>query len=285
MSFGLALAGGGARGAAHVGVLRALEENGLRPDCISGASAGSAVAGLYAMGRSALELWNIVEELSKESHNLMDFDIPGVLGIFGCLVSRRPVTLPGLFRGERLRALLLRHTGGRKLSDVPLPLFIPAVDVNSGCTVVFHNTRTILPCFRGAKWRRDIPLAEAIRASCSVPMIFRPVVLGEYCLVDGGVANVMPVDLLLAYGQRNTIAVDIAEDYELPENGNLFEIATHSFSIMSTRLKECTSRGERLLIHPKLPEEARLFSFEKMPECMQAGYEAALEWIPLIRAL
>lgn len=285
MSFGLALAGGGARGAAHIGVLRALEENGLRPDCVSGASAGAAVAGLYASGKSALELWTIAEKLSKEKQRLMDFDLPGVLGVFGCLVTHRAVTLSGLFRGERLRTLLWRLTGGRNLADVPMPLFIPAVDINSSRTVVFHNTQTILPRFSGAAWRRDVPLAEAVLASCSVPMVFRPVSLGGFCLVDGGVADVMPVDLLLAYGQRNAVAVDISENYELPENGNLFEIVSHSFSIMGTRLKECTARGERLLIHPKLPDDAGLFSFEKMPECMQAGYEAALECIPLIRSL
>jgi NTE family protein len=133
---------------------------------------------------------------------------------------------------------------------------------------------------------RDVSVADAMGASSAVPAVFAPMRLPEAgCLVDGGVANILPVDLLLAYGERNVVAIDIGEPYSPPMCQSLFEIASHSLSVMSDHLKECTTRGERLLIRPKLPDEAGLFTFDLMEECLEAGYRAARELIDVIRAL
>lgn len=285
MKFGLALSGGGSRGAAHVGVLMALEEGGLAPSCISGASAGAFVAGLYACENSPQDLRAMVKRLSTGGGLLLDVDISGILRATGELLTGMPVTLPGLLRGKRLLRYLERHTAHRQMREAALPLFIPAVDLTKGETVAYYSVARAPRALRGVRWESEMPIAEAIMASCSVPAVFAPVRSGEQRLVDGGVTNILPVDLLLAYGMRTVIAIDLAEDYASPLGDSLFEVASHSFTIMSSRLRECMVQGERLLIRPKLPPEAGLFTFGLMEQCVEAGYHAVMELLPLIREL
>jgi NTE family protein len=285
MSFGLALSGGGSRGAAHVGVLMALEEGGLTPSCVSGASAGALVAGLYACGRSPQELQEMVKRLSTSGGRLLDVDILGIVRATGELLTGMPVTLPGLLRGRRLLRFLERQTRRRRLDEVVLPLFIPAVDLTGGETVAYYGAPRPPRSLRGVRWESDGTVADAILASCSVPAVFSPVRRDAMRLVDGGVTNILPVDLLLAFGERTVIAIDLAEDYASPLGDSLFEVASHSLTIMSSRLRECTVQGERLRIRPKLPPEAGLFTFDLMERCVEAGYLAARELLPLIAEL
>lgn len=284
MPFSLSLSGGGCRGAAHVGVLTALCEAGLSPCAVSGTSAGAIVAGLYACGRTPKELVNICHEIEHKGERLIDFNLLGVMAAVGQLALRRPVTLSGLLKGEQLKALLLRLTDGCTLSQVPLPLCIASVDLSSGETVAFSQ-RTPLHPLSGVRWESNARLCDAIYASCCVPVVFTPPMPSNGLLVDGGVADNLPVDLLLACDAPNIIAVDISENYA-PVNGEgIFEIASHSLSVMSRRLSDCTVRGERLLIRPKLPEDAGLFTFSLMGECIEAGYAAAKELTDLIHIL
>lgn len=285
MSFGIALAGGGCRGAAHVGVLLALEEAGLRPSSISGASAGSIVAGLYACGMSPAAMRGLIVRLSPRGRRLLDIDLSGMARAVVELATTRKISLSGILRGRRLRGLLEEYSGGRLMREARLPLFIPAVDLKSGDTIAFHSTERTPRPIPGLRWVRDAAIADVMLASSAVPAVFAPVRLGDCRLVDGGVANVLPVDLLLAHGERNVIAIDIAEDYATPLDSSLFEVASHSFTIMSSRLRRCAAQGERLLIQPKLPEEAGLFTFSLMEACVEAGYRAARELVPVIAAL
>ena len=120
-------------------------------------------------------------------------------------------------------------------------------------------------------------------ASSSVPAVFCPQRIGEYCLVDGGVTNNLPVDLLIEAGERRVIAVDIGADYQMPHDHSIVEIVSHSFSIMSRDLKDCKSRGELLLLNPELPQGAGLLTFDRMEECMEAGYIYTKRMIPAVR--
>lgn len=285
MEYAIALAGGGARGAAHVGVLLALEEAGLRPKALAGTSAGAVVAGLYACGLSAERLRQLVEDIAKGRICLVDPAFLGILRAAFQLLSRRPVTLPGLIKGERLERLLRRETGGMALRDVKRRLIIPAVDLRTGSTVAYTNTLAGLRPLAHVNWRADGPVCEAVRASAAFPAVFFPVQREALCLTDGGAADNLPVDLLLAAGERRVLAVDVAEAYHPPEHDNLIEIASHALTIMSTRLKEHMTTGERFLLHPTLPEEAGLLTFREMPACMEAGYESAKRQLPVLRAL
>lgn len=285
MSFGIALAGGGIRGAAHVGVLLALEENGLIPASIAGTSAGGIVAGLYAAGMSARELSEIVPDLSGKGAAFFDPDLPGLISLIPELLAHRSSLLSGLIKGDRMEKYLYRLTGGKRMAESRLRVVIPAVDLCSGKTVAFTNTLEGVRPLRRVKWSDSPLLSEAMRATSAVPAVFRPKLLDCMCLVDGGVTDVLPVDLLIAAGERNVLAVDVSEDYEVPESINLIEVASHSLAIMETRLRECVTRGERMLLDPDLPETDGLLALSQMPACMEAGYRAAKRAMPRIRSL
>ncbi len=285
MSFGLALSGGGTKGAAHVGVLLALEEAGMLPSSIAGTSAGALVAGLYAAGNSPQSLKEIVTDMSNRGLYYFDADLLGVLKAVPQFLIHHTIELTGFLKGNRIERLLNKYSGGKNIKEVGLRTILPAVDINSGKTIVYTNSLANVPPLNGAEWKTDILLSAAMRASMAVPVVFQPKIIDGMCLVDGGVTDVLPVDLLIAAGEANVLAVDLASEYETPKKQNIIDISTHSLSIMSTRLKECRSHGERLLLNPSLPEESGLLIFEQMEACMNAGYEAAKENIPAIKAL
>lgn len=122
---------------------------------------------------------------------------------------------------------------------------IPAVDINSGKTIAFTNCMPYVREVVDVVWQDKIRLACAMRASYSVPAVFEPKTIGSMCLVDGGITNVLPVDLLIASGEKTVIGVDISNKYEGPNNINMIEVAASSFSVMSACLKELTSMGEK----------------------------------------
>jgi len=104
-------------------------------------------------------------------------------------------------------------------------------------------------------------------------------------LVDGGLTDVLPVDLLIDSGEKNVIAVDISEEYEKPANTNLLETMMHSFYIMRDRMQENKKHNQKLTIKPILPDSAGLLTFKTMTKCMEAGYEATKCMIPEIKKL
>lgn len=283
MSFGLALAGGGIRGAAHVGVLLALEENGLKPRSISGTSAGGIVAGLYAAGISAQRLSEIIKEMSVKGASFADPDIRGILSLIPKLLFRRDSACSGLLKGELMEKYLDELTGGRIMHEIPMRVVIPAVDLSTGLTVSFTNSLFGIRPVSGVKWVTQIRLCEAMRATSALPAIFQPKMLDGMCLVDGGVTDVLPVDLLIAAGEPNVLAVDVSDYYKMPKHINMLEVASHSLAIMETRLRQCVTRGEKLLLNPDLPETEGVLNLPQMVECMEAGYFSTKKAMPQIK--
>lgn len=285
MGFGIALAGGGARGAAHVGVLLALEEAGLRPCSVAGASAGAIVGGLYAAGLSAGRLRVVVHSLNGNSKKLLDPDIAGLArALFRFFTFRLP-DLEGLIKGDKLQKFLCGLSGGCRMKDTVLKTVIPAVDLKTGDTVVYTNRPLCAKPLPHVQWRSDALLCEVMRASASFPGVFRPKELENFCLVDGGVTDNLPVNLLIAAGEKKVLGVDVSEEYEMPKNKNLMEVASHSLTILTSRLKELTSTGEKLLLRPELPEDAGLLTFDCLDACLDAGYACARAHMDEIRVL
>ena len=288
--YGLALAGGGTRGAAHVGVLTALEEAGLLPERIAGASAGSIVAGLYASGMNTVDMRETVRWLAKHGRSLIDPDILGIALFLPQILLGRETTLQGLIKGNRLQRFLCDLTDGKEIQGKCRGLLIPAVDINSGDTVTFTNLfKEEMPLSalkqEHVKWERSGLLCDIMMASSSVPAVFRPRQMNGFLLVDGGVTNNLPVDLFIAAGETRVLAVDIGEEYEMPHDHSIIETAFHSFSIMSRELKDCRSSGEIMILKPPMPRGAGLLTFECMEKCMESGYLYTKKMMPRIRRL
>jgi NTE family protein len=285
MAFGIALSGGGTRGAAHVGVLCALEEAGMMPRSISGTSAGSIVAGLYALGFSCRELRGIVADLSKNGVKVIDADYWGLLKSLFQFFTHEPITFSGLIKGDKLEKYLCKLTKGKSIRDVKMKTIITAVDLSRGQTIAYINSLERVKPIDSVLWKTDIKLCTAMRASCAVPAVFQPKKINKLCLVDGGVTDVLPVDLLIAAGEDNVLAVDLAKEYHDPGCDNIIEISSHSLTVMSRRLSELVASGEKLTINPTLPKNAGLLTFKYMNRCMDAGYEATKALMPTIKKI
>lgn len=283
IAYGLALSGGGARGASHIGVLKALDEAALKPSWIAGTSAGALAAGLYASGLEISEMEETVHYLSCWGKHYLDPQYKAMAALIPRLLSGRPLTLSGLLKGNRLQSYFCILTGGKKLDEALLPLVIPAVDLNTGDTVAFTNVENPekMP---HVQWEWEARLCEAMMASASFPAVFSPRRMGSRLLVDGGVAANLPVRLLKRAGAGPVLAVDVGNAYDPPRDDSLPEVVTHSFSIMSRRLKDCSSLGEAFLLTPPQPEGAGLLTFDTMEMSMKMAYSYTIKKLPSIRA-
>ncbi|MFT3730874.1 MAG: patatin-like phospholipase family protein [Hyphomicrobium sp.] len=177
---GLALGGGAARGWAHIGVLKALERHGIRPDVIVGTSIGAVVGGCYAAGHlENLERW--ARELTpKRIFGYLDFNFAGT----------------GLITGQRLCERLEQHLGDRNIEDLPTRFTAVATEIGTG-----HE-----------HWLSRGRLVEAVRASYALPGVFKPVKVGGRWLFDGALVNPIPVSVCRALGARFVIAVNLNFD-------------------------------------------------------------------------
>lgn len=173
---GVALSGGAALGAAHIGVLQVLEAHGIRPACVAGSSAGSAVGALYCAGMPLQR----IEQLAFD----MRWNKIGRVVRPGC----------GFFDGSRMERYLVELIGDLTFEDLPIPLRVATADILTEELVVLSKGR----------------LAPAVRASCSVPGVFTPVEYRDHLLVDGGLINNLPVSAVLEMGAEYVIAVDLA---------------------------------------------------------------------------
>lgn len=259
----LVLGGGGMKGIAHVGAIKALEEAGIRPDAIIGTSIGGLVATLVAGGLGWRELTEITRKLKKE-------DIVSV--------NRRALWLGGVramsvFEEERFVGWLERVLPTRHFAELIVPLRINATSLVSGEEVWF-----------GSGHREDVDLVTAVYASCALPVYFPPARVGDDVLVDGGVLNVLALSEAAAWGARRVIAVDVGADF-LPPREGYFEqglVAIHDRVLNLNMQKQRRERADRFSDLPTLyirPEIGHLhtFDFDRTQFFMEEGYRAARE--------
>ncbi len=181
----LVLGSGGARGYAHVGVIRALEERGYEIKGIAGCSMGSLIGGFYAAGK--------LDEFEEWVSTLSYLDVLKLVDL--SLLSS------GAIRGDKVFSLLSEMLGSVKIEQLKIPYTAVATDLTNQKEVWFNSG----------------PLEQAIRASCSIPSVVRPVVMGNRLLVDGGVLNPLPIAASIAVHADHIIAVDLSADVPMPE--------------------------------------------------------------------
>ncbi len=175
---GLVLGSGGARGIAHVGFLQAMEENGIKPDCVSGCSMGSVVGGLYCKGMKPSEMFDIVKGL--KSSDIIDLDLVGFSNKAILKTAKMTKRIEDLF-------------GGVTFSKLKIPFTCNAFDMNKGKTVWFT---------RGS-------VSMGVRASSSIPIVFKPVEVRDKLLIDGGVVMRMPIEGVKKMGAEVIVGVDV----------------------------------------------------------------------------
>lgn len=261
----LVLGGGGMKGIAHVGVWKALEEHGIRPDAIVGTSIGALVGAFLAGGLGWRELAEIARRLRRQ-------DIVSV--------NRRAMWLggvrePAVFEGSHFLEYIERTLPVQEFSDLRIPLRLNAVSLVSGEEIWF-----------GTGARDDVPLPEAVYASCALPMYFAPARIDGDVLVDGGILDVFAVRQALAWGADRVIGVDVGSDF-LPPASGYFEqgmLAIHD-RVLNLNLQEQRARcleevrdAPLLYIRPKIGH-LHSFDFDRTQFFLEEGYRAAREAI------
>ncbi len=267
---GLALGGGGARGLAHIGILKVLEEAQIKIDYISGTSMGGIIASLYAMGKSISEMEQAALHFSR---------IRELMKMIDLTPARR-----GLLEGTRIRRHLKKLIGqDRNIEDLDIPLLMNAVDLETGKEVLFTQGS----------------LLEAIFATSAVPGIFSPIKRGEQLLVDGGVVNNLPINHLRGMGAEFLIGIDVHIDptrknswqkeheqekfhWQMPKFLMDFYRA-EMIMIYHMTLQHIEKVKPDVLISPELPEDITIFlGFTRAADIIRTGEESMRKMMPAI---
>jgi len=237
---GLALGGGAVLGAAHVGVLKALQEFDIKVEYIAGTSIGAFVAAFYAFGKS----WEDIQEITSE---LRWIDITAIS------LSRY-----GLLSNKKLEELIVEHIGDKNIQDSNIPMAIIATDASNGEKVILN---------KGS-------VANAVMASTCIPGVFRPVDYGEKMLLDGGIIENVPVNTVREMGADYVIGVDLNSEYTYEKPDNILDVLLNSFHFIMKASAALQTENSDLLIKPDLSKFNRT-DMNQVQTLLKKGYEDA----------
>ncbi|MBP2688236.1 MAG: Patatin [Deltaproteobacteria bacterium] len=244
------LGGGAAKGFAHVGVLKVLEANRVPVHMVVGTSVGSLVGSLYAYGYSSYDLQKVAMGLEKG--DLADLTVPD----------------NGFVKGEKLEAYVNRMVRDTTMEHLRTPFYAVATDIGSGQETVFGKGNT----------------GSAVRASCAIPGVFRPVRIGDRTYVDGGLVSPVAVDAARRMGANVVIAVDITGDVDGSVPEGTLDTIFHSINVMYSKIAADQLSRADVVIRPKVGYIAS-GDFTKRHEAILEGEKAAQEALSRIQAL
>lgn len=268
---GVALGGGGARGIAHIGVLRVLEREGMPVDCVAGTSIGGIIAAAYASGLTPDQLEDEAKNTTS-AWRMLRFADPGPLK-------------HGLLRGNRLQDYFEDRLGNKTFEDLRIPLAIVSVDLNA----------------REEDVLTEGSLSLAVRATISVPGLFMPVEVDGKRLVDGGLLNNVPVSAVRQLGADVVIAVDVEPDPQDPSHARFTssrwmpEGLTRTFATMDEAISLLLAKVQENYLHrhppdlyvrPEIPAGINVLSgYNRVEELIRAGEECAMAALPELQSL
>lgn len=280
MKLGLALAGGGVKGAAHVGVLKALEEENIEVDYIGGTSSGSIVASLYAMGFTADKIYKIFKKYCKKIKYIDFFNI--IKAIFG-LIFTGTIVIDGLNSGKQIEKLIdhmARKKGIYNISEIEKNLVIPSVDMCNGEVICFTSIKNVDNNFLmrnrdyfsdKVKFVKEMSIGKAVRASCSYPIVFSPCSYRDTKLIDGGIRENVPWKELKDIGAEKIISVTFEEKIDKSCCKNLIEVGGRAISLLSRELSNYEMEGADFNLKLK-SEKVGLLDMSKIDELYMLGY-------------
>jgi len=243
------LGAGAAKGFAHIGVLKVLEANRIPVNMVVGTSAGSFVGSLYAYGFTAFQLQKISFDVQQSE--LADYTIPD----------------NGFIKGEKLEAYINRMLHNTPMEKLRIPFYAVATDIQSGREVVFGSGNT----------------GSAVRASCSIPGVFSPAVIGGRMYVDGGLVSPVAVEAALRQGADVVIAVDISGDGQGVKPTGTLSTILQSIGIMYEKIAAHQLQKADVVIKPNVASIGTS-DFTKRHEAVLEGERAATAALPAIRA-
>jgi NTE family protein len=223
----LALGGGAARGFAHVGVIKALEAQGIVPDIVVGTSAGSVVGALYASGLSGFQIQEL--SMSMEEEEVLDGS-----GVYRCIAETVLSDKRGCIKGQALQDFINKNIGYRPIEKLKKTFGAVATDLRTGEMVVFRSGNT----------------GQAVRASSSVPVFFEPVSIGGRDYVDGGLVAPVPASVARSLGADFVIAVDISDRPQDRPTTGMTDILWQTFNIFGQTINRHEQSKADIVVRP-----------------------------------
>lgn len=282
MKLGIALSGGGIRGIAHAGVLKALEDNGIKIDVIGGCSSGSMIASLYAMGYTPHYIYILFKRYAKDIAAINSKPI--ISGIQKYFFNKNKA-LTGLKDGESIEQVynkLALKKGIQDMKQISMPIVIPAVDITESKEYVFTN-RIPMQSKDISQYITDISVGKAVRASSSFPAVFSPCLMKNHAFMDGGTLDNIPVNEVKKQGADKVIAVKFDSD-PINENSNLMDIVMKTIDIMGNKISEESLEMSDFVLSV-YTDKVGLLDIEKLDSCYQYGYDCVVQNIDKIKEI
>lgn len=245
---GLALGAGGARGFAHLGVIKVFKDAGIPIDIIAGSSMGALVASFYGAGIDLDRLYKF--SLAFRRKYFLDFTVPKM----------------GFIAGKKVKDFIRMFTHGKNIEDLQIPIGIVATDLLTGEKVVFKQG----------------PIAEAVRASISIPGIFVPEKYNGRILIDGGVTDRVPISVAKEMGADIIIAVDVSRVKRNAEITSIYDVIMQSIDIMQTEVINYREMAADIIIRPPV-EQYSSRAFTNIEEIITIGEEEAKKHLKQIQ--
>ena len=269
MKLGIAFSGGGVKGAAHIGVLKALNENNIKIDAVAGTSAGSIVAALYAMGYTPEEMIKLFRYFAK---GLLRAN-PGEM--VTNVKSGKGIRLDGALSSINVELALseaAKYKNLKNINELKIPIAIPTVDINTSKKYVFTNYNQ-----EEDYYIKNIEIAKAVRASCSYPGVFAPFDYKEYRFVDGGVLDNIPADEVKKLGVDKILSIKFVLNKNSKPKG-IYNIAMKSIdTIFEGLARECINISD--IVFDIDVSKSSVFNIKKIDYCYEEGYKYAISQI------
>ncbi|MGN1301565.1 MAG: patatin-like phospholipase family protein [Clostridia bacterium] len=275
MKLGLALAGGGIRGIAHAGVLKALEENNIEIVCLGGTSSGSMITALYAIGYTPDEIYNLFKKYAstivKLNSNIIRKEIKN-------FILKHKICSQGINNGEFIEEIFNKKAQEKQISNInqiKMPIVIPAVDMTTGEEYMFTSVKS-----NKKNYISTIDIGKAVRASSSFPVIYEPMKYKDKLFLDGGILNNIPAKAVKDLGADKIISVKF-DSNKIEPTSNAVDIVVKVSDLMSEKISDEDSNATDYTI--TVPTDgAGILDISKIDYCFESGYETTKKQIKQI---
>ena len=273
MSIGICFSGGGIKGVAHIGALKAFEEENIKFDYIAGTSSGSIVACLYSVGYNSDEIYEIFK---KYINNINYFEIKNIINLILGILIKRKIIITGLNSGKKIEKLINKECAKKEINNINQinkKLLIPCVNLKTGDVHIFSSIKN-----RNRKeysdniiYENNINIGKAVRASCSYPGVFSPCIIEDNYMVDGGIRENVPWKELKECGARKVISVIFQNEIKEKNEINMFDVISGSMELLCRELSNYELNGADYLLKIKT-KNIQLLDKTKMDYLYNLGY-------------
>lgn len=270
---GLCLSGGGIKASAHIGALKAFEEENIKFDCVSGASSGSIIATMYALGYSSDEMWKMFQKLAPK---IKYYQWKNIFKLILGLIFKREIIIDGLNSGKVIEKIISNICSEQKIynmNQIKMPLLISMVDSQTGTVYIASSKETRVQLLDNTEFITDVPIGTAVRASCSFPVVFSPCEYQDLQLIDGGTRENLPWKGLKQIGADEVFGISFNTIFKKEDCcQNLIDVAERAMELQGRELSAYEKAGIDKLITINL-KKVSLLDSSKMDELYKLGYE------------